>query len=97
MFIREVLRKVKGKVYPQYQLVESIRTDRGPRQHLVLIINSLDLPKNKWKTLANAIEAKLNKQDCFSYQEKDVKIQNLAVHYSETIIRKRLNEISEIK
>lgn len=95
MFIREVLRKVKGKVYPQYQLVESIRTDRGPRQHLVLIINSLDLPENKWKTLANAIEAKLNKQDCFSYQEKDVKIQNLAAHYSETIIRKRLNEISE--
>ena len=92
MFIREVIRKVKGKVYPQYQLVESIRTDRGPRQHLVLIINYLDLPKNKWKTLANAIEAKLSKQDSFSYQEKDVEIQNLAAHYSEIIIRKRLNE-----
>ena len=43
--------------YYTYKLVESIRTERGPRQRDVLNLGvNFDLPKEQWKDLANCIE-----------------------------------------
>jgi hypothetical protein len=59
MFIRKCIKtdKVTGKKYFFYQLVESIRTDRGPRQTTLLNLGA-DLPINadEAKLLADRIE-----------------------------------------
>jgi len=46
--------------------MESYRTERGPRQRTVLNLGKLDLPKEKWKMLADSIEAKITGQLCFN-------------------------------
>ncbi|PXF56324.1 MAG: hypothetical protein C4B58_13935, partial [Deltaproteobacteria bacterium] len=59
MFIRRVSHKNRKnrKEYYTYKLVESIRTERGPRQRDVLNLGvNFDLPKEQWKDLANCIE-----------------------------------------
>ena len=59
MFIRKVPHKNKKnrKEYYTYKLVDSIRTERGPRQRDVLNLGvDFDLPKEQWKDLANCIE-----------------------------------------
>lgn len=62
MFIRESKTKNKktGKVYIKHSLVESVRTERGPRQRLVMTLGKLDLDRNQWKDLALALELYLN-------------------------------------
>ncbi|OQY12912.1 MAG: hypothetical protein B6I31_02220, partial [Desulfobacteraceae bacterium 4572_19] len=62
MFIRESTKFKKNKKYIQHQLVESIRTPNGPRQKLILNLGILDIPKDKWKELANTIESELHKE-----------------------------------
>ncbi len=52
MFIRKVTHthNKNGKNYSTYKLVESIRTDRGPRQRPVLNLGTdFKLPKEQWK------------------------------------------------
>ena len=65
MFIRETFttdRKTK-KTYRNYQLVESYRTDHGPRQRILLTLGAdLDLAKQEQKELANRIEEILKGQ-----------------------------------
>ena len=59
MFIRKKAKKDKksNKEYYSYQLVESVRTERGPRQRILLYLNSdLDLTKEERYTLACCIE-----------------------------------------
>jgi len=59
MFIRRVPHKNRKnhKEYYTYKLVESIRTERGPRQRDILNLGvGFDLPKDKWKDCANCIE-----------------------------------------
>jgi len=59
MFIRRVSHKNRKnrKEYCTYKLVESIRTERGPRQRDVLNLGvNFDLSKEQWKDLANCIE-----------------------------------------
>ena len=62
MFIRRKIKTLKGQSYGQHQLLKSVRTKSGPRQEVILNLGSLDLPKEQWKALANAIEEKLNNQ-----------------------------------
>lgn len=59
MFIRESKTKNKktGKVYIKHALVESVRTERGPRQRTVLTLGRLTLEKEYWKDLTSALEA----------------------------------------
>lgn len=74
MFIRESKTKNKktGKVYIKHTLVESVRTERGPRQRLVMTLGRLTLDKSLWKELALALElyfhsdAKLEKLSLFA-------------------------------
>ncbi len=59
MFIRTVRKKNRssGQVYYYQQLVESVRTPRGPRQRILLNLGALEIPQAEWKELANRIEA----------------------------------------
>ena len=68
MFIRRVPHKNRKnhKEYYTYKLVESIRTERGPRQRDILNLGvGFDLPKDKWKDLANCIEEIITGQKSF--------------------------------
>jgi len=58
MFIRESKTKNKktGKVYVKHVLIESVRTPRGPRQRTVLTLGTLELAREQWKPLAQALE-----------------------------------------
>ena len=62
MFIREVktTNKKTGVTYSKYQLVESYRSEKGPRQRIVLTLTELDLDKALWPALANAISERLS-------------------------------------
>jgi hypothetical protein len=93
MFIREKSKTVKGKIYIQHQLIESIRTPAGPRQRLVLNLGFLDLHPDKWKELANTIESEVHKQPRLFVT--DPQIEKLARHYAKVIVREKLNKESE--
>jgi len=90
MFIREVVKKAKGQEYIQHKLIESYRTDAGPRQRLILNLGILDLSRDKWKILADSIESKLHNTPILFDLERDSEIEGLATHYSKVIINNRL-------
>lgn len=92
MFIRRKIKKLKGQTYQQHQLLKSVRTEKGPRQQVLLNMGDLNLPQNQWKALADAIEAKLNNQSGFSFGENSEEVEKLAGHYAQMIISRRLNE-----
>ncbi len=96
MFIRKVPHRNKKnrKEYYTYKLVESIRTQRGPRQRDVLNLGvDFDLPKEQWKDLANCIEGIITKQrPLFDYPKK---ISKFAKKYARTIIRQQACAIDE--
>ena len=90
MFIRIVEHKNKKnrRKYRTYKLVDSVRTERGPRQTTVLNLGSdFNLPKKDWKQLANCIEEIVTEQqNIFDYPKK---IRTLADQYARRIIRKQ--------
>ena len=96
MFIRKVLHKNKKnrKKYFTYKLVESVRTERGPRQRDVLNLGvSFKLPEEQWKDLANCIETELTGQrPLFDYPKK---LRALARKYARTITHQRSEAIDE--
>src|SRR3989339_426840 len=59
MFIRKVIHRDKKnrREYHTFKLLESLRTERGPRQRMVLNLGAdFSLPEEQWKDLANRIE-----------------------------------------
>jgi transposase len=64
MYIKKVRKSNRNskKVYEYLHLVENVRTDKGPRQRLVLNLGALDIPAEQYKELANCIEALLTGQ-----------------------------------
>ena len=97
MFIRRKIKKLKGQTYQQHQLLKSVRTPKGPRQQVILNMGELNLPQNQWKALADAIEAKLNNQSGFAFEENSEEVEKLAGHYAQMIISRRLNEQEDDK
>lgn len=93
MFIREASKTAKGKRYVQHQLIRSVRTSAGPRQRVELNLGVLDVPREKWKELANAIESYIHNQP--SLFLTDPSIDGLAQHYANMIIRRRIQEYGE--
>ena len=87
MFIREI--KKRNKAYKKelicHRLVESYRTEKGPRQCVILDLGCLTIPKDQMKALANAIEAKVSGQKIMFVI--DPKIDTLATHYAQQIIQ----------
>jgi len=74
MFIRKykTVNKKTGAVYIKHQLVESYRSDKGPRQRIVMNLGNIDLPVSEYRRLAFALEEKLSGQE--SLLLKDEKI-----------------------
>ena len=59
MFIRKVFHtdKKNNTVYHTFKLIESVRTERGPRQRMILNLGAdFNVPEEKWKDLSNCIE-----------------------------------------
>jgi len=90
MFIRQVSKTVKGNIYIQHQLIESIRTLSGPRQRLILNLGQLKIEKKLFKDLANRIEDILNNQA--SLFSSAAEIESLAQHFAQIIIHQGLNK-----
>ena len=87
MFIRKVTQKTrKRKKYYTYKLVESIRTERGPRQRDILNLGvDFNLPREQWKTLANCTEEIITGQRPLIDYPKAIR--TLARRYAKKIIR----------
>lgn len=88
MFIRKTRKQdpVSKKPYFTYQLVESIRTARGPRQRILLNLGSqLDLDKEELKLLANRIEEIVggHHHTLFPYSKK---IESLAKKHADRLV-----------
>jgi len=88
MFIKTV--KKRNKYSPktfQYQyLVESVRTDKGPRQKFLLNLGKLTLPEVEWPLLAKRIEEILRGQE--KLFEGNPEIERLATQYAQKLLRK---------
>jgi len=96
MFIRRVPHKDRKnhKEYYTYKLVDSIRTERGPRQRDILNLGvDFDLPKEQWKDLANCIEENITGQKSLIDYHKAIK--TLARRYARKIIRKQAFVVAE--
>lgn len=88
MYIKKTLktdRKTK-KTYAAFHLVESVRTERGPRQRTLLYMGSeINLPEEQYKLLAQCIEEMLQGEKVlFPYPEQ---IAKLARIYASQVIR----------
>ena len=98
MFIRAVEHKdnKNRRKYRTYKLVDSVRTERGPRQTTILNLGAdFKLPKEHWKELANCIEEIITEQQTiFEYPKK---IRTLAEQYARRIIQKQASVIDEEK
>ena len=81
MFIGQLKVSRNGRSYTYHRLLESVRTDKGPRQRLVLSLGTLDLPKSEWPRLAERIEDLLNHQD----RPWDFRLDQLAAPFAERI------------
>jgi len=95
MFIRRKIKIAKDQSYEQHQLLKSVRTPGGPRQEVVLNMGRLDLPKQRWKALANAIEEQLNNQVPFRFGEESPEVEKLAAHFAQMIVSKSFNQAQD--
>ena len=87
MFIRASIQRKKTQTeYKTFKLVESFRTERGPRQRTVLNLGAdFDLPEAQWKDLANRIEEIITRQEpIFTYAPE---VERLARKYVRRIIK----------
>jgi len=89
MFIRRTTHtnNRNGHKYDTYKLVESVRTQRGPRQRTVLNLGAdFSLAQEQWKNLADRIEAIIAGQaSLFPVPEQT---EQLAKRYARRIIRR---------
>src|SRR4051812_4535549 len=63
MYIRETVRRYKDKTYQNYLLVESVLTDKGPRQKVICSLGDLSPgPPEQWLALAHKLRDALTGQ-----------------------------------
>src|SRR3990167_1392926 len=77
-----------GKSYFAYSLIESTRTDKGPRQRVLLYLGTdLSLPEGELKMLAERIEEIFSGYDksMLSYPKK---VERLAQHYASQLVHR---------
>ena len=89
MFIKKTLKtdSKSGKTYVAYHLVESVRTEKGPRQRTLLYMGSeLALSEGDQKLLAQRIEQIITgEQPLFPYTQD---VEQLAQTYASQLIRR---------
>ncbi|MCH7530060.1 transposase [Patescibacteria group bacterium] len=93
MFIKEIKKKNKGyeKIFTSHRLMESYRTEKGPRQRTVLNLGRLEIPEEQFKLLADRIETILSGQTSFLPPEIAEEIEVLARHYAQKIVQKNIS------
>ena len=95
MFIKRVT-KTNGRTKKKYSylhLVESVRTELGPRHRLVLNLGDLNIDKSQWMTLARRIEDILvGRRSLF---EVDKNIEQHARAAANKIFEKRAEEVND--
>jgi len=95
MYVKKV-RKRNGKtqkVYEYTHLVENVRTEKGPRQRLILNLGNLDIYPTQYKAFAKRVEDILTGQR--SFLDLDTSLEKQAHAAAEKIFRKQAKEISE--
>jgi hypothetical protein len=96
MFIRkkEVVCKKTGKKYSYCKLVESVQTDQGSRQRLIMHIGKLDLSKSQIKILGKILELRISgKTETVIFPELKQLADNLMEGYNSKIeIKKQQSE-----
>ncbi len=88
MFIRKTrkLDPITKKPYFSFQLIESVRTERGPRQRILLNLGcGVDLDSEQLKELANRIEGIISGQTTLALPSE--KIESLAQSYASRLIK----------
>jgi hypothetical protein len=93
MFITTVTQKYSKKTYEYQHLLESVRTEKGPRQRFLLNLGKLDLPEAEWPLLAKRIEEFIRGQENFFSGSPE--IERLASHYARRFLRKHEVEYAE--
>jgi len=80
VFIREYKQtnRKTGEVYIKHKLVTSIRTERGPRQRVVMPLGTLTVPRIDWKRLAHALECRITGQQSL-LKAHDADLERLAL------------------
>ncbi|WP_019412409.1 IS1634 family transposase [Paenisporosarcina sp. TG20] len=70
----------------KHVLVESYRTEKGPRQRVVMQLGTLTLPKSEWKKLAAALEGRLAGQITLFEDESQIAeaTEQVMTHFSFT-------------
>jgi transposase len=99
VFIREYKQtnKKTGETYVKHKLVTSIRTDKGPRQKVVMPLGTLTVPRIDWKRLAHALECRITGQQSL-LQEHDADLEKLALKIvSNNDLSKSLEVLREAK
>lgn len=87
MFIRKVKQKKKGQDYFTYRIVESVRTEAGPRQRLMLNLGpDFALPREDWKGFCQRIQEKLTGYEA-SFDTDPFKHEELAESLTQKIIK----------
>ena len=98
MFIRKTRKTdaVTKKSYFSYQLIEAVRTERGPRQHILLNLGQIrDLDIEQLKELANRIETIMSGQTMCVLPSQQ--IESLAQAYASQLILRLSNAEPQLK
>ena len=80
MYIREykIKNKKTGAIRVEHKLVASVRTEKGPRQRVVMPLGTLAVERLDWKRLAHALECRITGQQSL-LQEHDADLERLAL------------------
>ncbi|MBV8462253.1 MAG: IS1634 family transposase [Acidimicrobiales bacterium] len=80
MYIRKTVRRYKDKTYENYLLVESVLTDKGPRQKVICSLGDLSPgPPEQWLALARKLQDALTGQLSLpGMADEDPELQRLA-------------------
>ena len=96
MFIRRI-HKNNGqskKKYYYLHLVESIRTEKGPRQKLILNLGNLNIDPSQYQALAEKIQDILTGQK--SFIGIDPNLEKIAKEAARSIFKKRAQEVNQV-
>ena len=76
MFIKanKTKNKKNGKEYITHRLIESYRTENGPRQRVIMHLGELTLPKSEWRKLAFILENKLSGKNTLLEEDPEINV-----------------------
>ena len=99
MFIREYkdFDRKTGKIKVKHKLVASVRTDKGPRQRVIMPLGTLAVPRIDWKRLAHALECRITGQQSL-LKDHDADLELLALKLvSNNELSKCLEAVAEVR